>query len=33
VYRELVSTPGLRARIGVDQASGRIINVKFKGKA
>jgi hypothetical protein len=32
VYRELVSTPGLRARIVVDRASRQILGVTFRGK-
>ena len=31
VFRELVSTRGLRARIGFDRASRQIINVTFRG--
>jgi hypothetical protein len=30
-YRELVSTPGLRARIALDRTSGRI-SVTFRGR-
>ena len=32
VYRELVSTPGLRARIALDRATGQIISVTFRGR-
>ena len=32
VYRELVSTPGLRAWIALDRATGQIISVTFRGK-
>jgi hypothetical protein len=32
MYRELVSTPGLRARIALDRASGQIISVTFRGR-
>jgi hypothetical protein len=33
VYRKLVSTPGLRARIAIDRQSGQIISVTFTGRA
>jgi hypothetical protein len=33
VYRKLVSTPGLAARIALDRATGAIISVTFRGKA
>ena len=33
VFRELVSTPGLRARIGVDRANRQILGVTFRGKS
>ena len=32
VFRELVSTPGLRARIAMDRATGQIIGVTFEGR-
>jgi hypothetical protein len=32
-YKQLVSTPGLRARIALDRATGQIISVTFKGRA
>jgi hypothetical protein len=32
VYRRLVSTPGLFARIAVDRASDQILGVTFKGR-
>jgi hypothetical protein len=31
-YRELVPTPGLRARIALDRATGQIISVTFRGR-
>ena len=31
-YARLVSTPGLRARIAMDRASGQIISVTFRGR-
>jgi hypothetical protein len=31
-YKELVSTPGLRARIAVDRANGGILGVRFRGR-
>ena len=33
VYRKLVSTPRLAARIAIDRESGQIISVTFRGKA
>jgi hypothetical protein len=33
VYRELVSTPGLRAWFAMDRATGQIISVMLKGRA
>jgi hypothetical protein len=32
VYRELVSTPGLRAWITMDRGTGQIISVTFRGR-